>query len=96
MLLRGVFRALVRIGEVRPDLVRFSSEFIKPYFKNKDTLIRAYATILAGRLLLKEYISDIEKLMNDREVIKIYTEGEFKKFTVGHIAEQTVTVLVKK
>lgn len=95
MLRCGVFRAIVRIAEVRPDLAKSSSTFIKLYLRHEDALVRAYAVMLTGRLGLKEYTAEIEMHLGDSNVIKIYEKGDFKISTVGQIAEQTVIILQK-
>ena len=47
---QGVLRAMVRIGEVRPDLVREQVPLVRRYLGHPDPVVRAYAIQLAGIL----------------------------------------------
>lgn len=93
MLRCGVLSALVRIGEVRPDLVASSSVLVGQYLRYDDAAVRAQALLLAGRLGLKDYISSAEALVKDRREVRIYRDGDLRTFTVGQIAEETVIML---
>lgn len=89
----GVFRALHRIAEVRPDLCRSLSLQLGEYISNNDAYVRAYIVLLAKTLRLTELASAIKKLMNDASVVRIYSEGKLRLFPVRQIAEETVTML---
>lgn len=92
----GVFRALYRISEKRPDLVSGSSSLVGQYINDKDPVVRAYAVKLAGNLRLSEYLDDIKATLKDESAIKIYESGELRIFTSGQIAGQTVIMLDQK
>ena len=53
MLRHGVLRAIFRIGEVRPDLISVSAEFIEPFLRDEDPVVRAYALLIAGAYKLR-------------------------------------------
>ncbi len=90
MLRQAVLRALLRISEVAPHLIDSSAGLVKEYLHDDDAVVRAYALMLAGSLGLREYKSDIKLLLNDGNTVKIYQDGDFRIFTVGQIAGQTV------
>lgn len=93
---QGVFRALYRISDKRPDLASGSSSLVGQYINDEDPVVRAYAVKLAGNLGLKEYIADIKSLLNDESVVRIYESGNLKNLILGQIAEQTVIILNQK
>jgi hypothetical protein len=93
---QGVFRALFRISEKRPDLVASSSDLAGKYLDGADPVVRAYAVKLAGSLGLKKYINDIQAVSQDKSTIKIYESGYLITVILGQIAEQTVIILNKK
>lgn len=95
MLRRGVLRALVRISEIRPDLLKtVSFSFLHDYIEDVDAVIRIYSAMLAGYMGLKEYISDLERLSTaDTSSEKIFRDGDFVEIRGGKIAEETVIML---
>jgi hypothetical protein len=93
---RGVFRALQRIAEVRPDLGRTASAHIGEYINNEDGYVRVYAILLAGTLGLKELAPSVEGLVGDSTAVTIYMEGELQSHTVGKIAEKTLIKMGKE
>lgn len=82
----GVLRAMVRIGEIRPDLVRSASSLAGAYLSHKDDIVRAYAIMLAGILQLTELADSISALRNDNTIVKLYNNGEFQNLVIGEIA----------
>jgi hypothetical protein len=93
MLRPGVLRAILRIGEVRPEIVMSLSSLAGEYLKDSDALTRAYAALLAGGLGLHELIVAIESLVNDSSIVRIFRDGDFDTLTVGKIAEEIVIML---
>jgi hypothetical protein len=96
MLRRGVLRALVRISEVRADLVRRASSLAGLYLGHSDAVTRAYALKLAGNEGLKDLLVCIEALKDDPAVVRLYSEGDFESIAIGKIAEETVILLNPK
>lgn len=88
MLRPGVLRAIFRIGEVRPDLIRISSEFLLPYMRDEDPVVRAYALLIAGAYKLREALNVIAELKNDGDSVTLYFGGEFISLAVGEIADK--------
>ncbi len=92
----GVLRALVRIGEVRADLVKDSSAVAGVYLEHSDAVTRVYALELVRTLMLKEFLPAAEKLKHDHAIVRIYSRGDFENVAVGKIAEETVILLCLK
>lgn len=90
MLKRGVLRALVRIGEIRPDLVRNAASLVKASLEDEDAHVRAYAILLAGCLRLTACIKDIEHLRDDKNEIAVYDNGDLQTINVSDLAKETV------
>lgn len=93
MLKRGVLRALVRIGDIRPDLIQNSAVLVEPSLDNEDAQVRAYAIRLAGCLRLTACIKDIKHLRDDKNEITVYEKGFLRTMNVGDIAKETVILL---
>ncbi len=96
MLRQGVLRALVRISEVKADLVERASSLAGLYLGHSDAVTRAYALKLAGNGGLKDLLASIEALKDDSTVVRLYCDGDFKRFALGKIAEETVILLTPK
>ena len=86
MLRRGVLRAIFRIGEVRPDLIGISGEFIMPYLNDEDPAVRAYSLLIAGAYKLGETLPVISELKDDGVAVTLYSGGDFSSMSVGQIA----------
>ncbi len=93
MLKRGVLRALVRIGDIRPDLIQNAAALVKLSLKHEDPEIRFYAIRLAGCLRLTACLNHIKDLRDDNNEITIYENGDFRTMKVGDIAKKTVILL---
>lgn len=93
MLRRGVLRALVRISEVRADLVKDISSLAGLYLGHSDTVTRAYALKLAGNAGLKDLLVSAETLKDDSAVVRLYSDGDFESVELRKIVEETVILL---
>jgi hypothetical protein len=85
MLKQGVLRAIFRIGEVRPDLISVSGEFIETFLRDNDPVVRAYALLIVGAYALKKLLPIIADLKNDPETVRLYHNGDFATLSVGEI-----------
>ncbi len=90
---RGVLRAILRIGEKRPDLIRSSASIAVPYLSAADAVVRCYAVLIAGQLRLREHEAVIRALKDDNDEVTIYRDGAFMTVKVGQIAKETVILL---
>ena len=86
MLRQGVLRAIFRIGEVRPDLISISGEFLEPFLRDGDPAVRAYALLIAGAYKLKGTLPVMSALKNDGDTATLYNDGDFISVSVGQIA----------
>jgi len=89
----GVLRAVVRIGEIRPDLAEAAAPIVGEYLKHSDPLTRHYALHIAGILGLKDLLPCIEPLVRDETGLKIYEDRNFKTIRLAKTAEETVIIL---
>jgi hypothetical protein len=90
---RGVMRALVRIGEKRPDLIQSSASIAAHYLRAEDTVVRCYAIVIAGQLRLREYETVIRDLREHNDEVTVYRDGDLRKVTVGQVAKETAILL---
>ena len=86
MLRPGVLRAIFRIGEVRPNLISMSGEFLEPYLRDENPVVRAYALLIAGAYPLAEPLPLISALKEDGDTVTLYSDGDFISMSVGEIA----------
>jgi hypothetical protein len=90
---RGVMRALVRIGEKRPDLIRPSASIAARYLRAEDAVVRYYAVVIAGQLRMRECKAVIQELRGNRDEVTIYRDGDLTTVKTGQIAEETAILL---
>jgi hypothetical protein len=90
---RGVLRAIVRVSEIRPDLMESASSIIGQYLKDPDAFARLYALIAAGNLSLKELLPDVEALKQDAAEVKIYRHRNLERAVLATAACETVIIL---
>jgi hypothetical protein len=88
MLRPGVLRALFRIGELRPDLIRISMDFINVYLRDPDALVRTYALLIAGAYGLREAAAASRELLKDGSTVTLYEDGELLIVNVGQVAAE--------
>jgi hypothetical protein len=88
MLRPGVLRAIFRIGEVRPDLIGISREFLESYLRDEDPVVRAYAFLIAGAYKFTGSLPDMAKRKDDGDVVTLYCDGDFISVSVGEIAKK--------
>ena len=92
-LLPEVLRAMGKIGETRPDLLRRFSYPMIPLLRSPDSEIRGYATILLGHLKSYEAKEDLIKLKDDIAPIDIYRAGQTEKTTIHQLATESLANL---
>ncbi|MFH1351380.1 MAG: DVU0298 family protein [Pseudomonadota bacterium] len=92
-LLPEVLRALARIGEAKPDLLRKKAFYFIPFLQDPETEIRGYAAILLGNLGAGEARDDLERIKNDSTTLDVYRKGELEKRTIGELASEALKKL---
>lgn len=96
MLRPGVLRALERIAEAKPDLVRTSLSLVEMYLKDANPVVRTYSVMLGGCLHLVELLPAIERLADDDSAVMLYEQGDLVRATVGEKASEVVILLRNK
>jgi hypothetical protein len=86
MLRQGVLRAIFRIGEVRPDLIGVSGDFVGAFLQDEDPVVRAYALLIAGAYKLRETLPVISARKDDTDAVTLYRDGDFFSVSVGELA----------
>jgi hypothetical protein len=92
-LLPEVLRAMGKISETRPDLLRRVSYAMIPLLGNPDSEVRAYAAILLGHLKAHEAKEDLITLKEDMTAIDIYRAGRIERTTLHQLAAESLAKL---
>jgi hypothetical protein len=88
MLRPGVLRAIFRVGELRPDLIGITEDFVRPYLRDSDATVRIYALLIAGAYGLKELDAAAGEMQSDSATVTLYEAGELLSVSVGQVAEE--------
>jgi hypothetical protein len=92
-LLPEVLRAMGKIGQIRPDLLRRFSYPMIPLLRDSNSEVRGYAAILLGHLRAHEAKEDLIKLKEDMTAIEIYRAGEIENTTIHQLATESLAKL---
>ena len=92
-MLTDVLRALGKIGERRPDLIRKKAFHFIPLLQDPDPEIRGYTAILLGNLHAHEAKEDLNGLIDDAAVVEVYRDGEIERLTVGEAVSEALKKL---
>ena len=87
---RGVLRAMVRIGEVRPDLVKEQVQLVRTYLGHPDPVVRAYAIQLAGILCRDDLREAVMTLLQDETEVLLYADGAFVPHRLSALAAEAL------
>ncbi len=92
----GVFRAIGRIGSVRQDLVKSSTEILLGYLSHPDPSVRGYAVWALGELMAMDALGKLETMMDDNGRFMIYEDGKLSEITVGMAAKEAIKKINRK
>jgi len=88
-----VLRAMGKISETQPDLLRRFSYPMLPLLSHAAPEVRGYAAILLGHLKAFEAREDLVKLTGDMAAIDIYRTGHIEKTTIHQLATESLAKL---
>ncbi|HBV96239.1 MAG: hypothetical protein JL50_01675 [Peptococcaceae bacterium BICA1-7] len=91
-----VVRALARIAQKRPDLVRKTIFRLLPYLQDSDPETRGYTALLLGHLRAPEAKDHLKPITGDGAGLNVYTKGHFEKRTVGFLAQEALERISSK
>jgi len=96
----GLFKAsalwaMVRIAEIRPDLVNFIVKDLPEMLRDNDPNVRGYAVWVSGKLNYSPTLKDMQELMRDESIVKYYEDGEFSQKKVCDLAQTIVNKDIK-
>ncbi len=88
-----VLRAMGRIAESSPDLLRRHTFHFFSFLKDPDPEVRGYTAWLLGRLGAREARGDLGELLGDNHKIIFYENGDLEDRTVGQAASEALSRL---
>ncbi|MBW1816683.1 MAG: PBS lyase [Deltaproteobacteria bacterium] len=86
VLLPQLVRAICRIAEKSPELIRKTAYQYIAFLKDPDAEIRGYAAAILGDIGAHEARDDVQRLVDDPDTIEYYTDGDVDERTVGRLA----------
>lgn len=87
---QGVLRAMVRIGEIMPDLVKDQVQLVRIYLGHPDPVVRAYAIQLAGILCRDDLREAVTVLLQDETEVLLYSDGDFVPHRLRALAAEAI------
>ncbi|WP_134642920.1 DVU0298 family protein [Ammonifex thiophilus] len=85
-----VLRALSRVAEAKPELLRKITPRLLQFLQSPQPAVRGYAVRLAGMLGITEAIPQLEVLKQDEEKVCFYTRGGFLTYRVRDLAAEAL------
>ena len=88
LLQHGVLWGLCRLARKYSEQLveKGAHECFGFYLASKDSQVRGLAALLCGLLERREFISVLQTLADDQEMLKFYRDGQIEKYSVGTIA----------
>jgi len=90
ILQRGALWGVGRLAHKRPDLLAGCAHLLMPYMQSADAALRGLAVWAAGPLADKTIISSLNRLSSDQARFTLYREGQLRRCSVGHVAQDAV------
>ena len=96
MLSAGVLKAVGRIGMINTEFIEYAVPVVLSYLHNPNPALRGFAAWSLGEIGTAESLNELQKLINDNNVLLFYEDGELREKTVGEIAAKSIEKLSKK
>jgi hypothetical protein len=92
-LLGDILRALARIAEKKPEIMRQTALQFVPILEDPDPENRAHTAMILGHLEVTQAKKELAKISADPAEVEFYGDGRLHKRTVGQLAEDAVRKL---
>lgn len=96
MLRAGVLKAVGRIGMINTEFIEYAVPVVLSYLHNPNPVLRGFAAWSLGEIGTAESLNELQKLINDNNVLLFYEDGELREKTVGEIAAKSIEKLLKE
>lgn len=90
---RGLLWGLVRLAQVRPELVSGAAPFVEAYLDSGDSTVRGLASLAAGMLMVEGVRGRLASLLADDSELRVYADEGFQVIRVKNLAEKALTML---
>ena len=96
MLRAGVLKAVGRIGMINTEFIEYAVPVVLSYLHNPNPVLRGFAAWSLGEIGTAESLNELQKLINDNNVLLFYEDRELREKTVGEIAAKSIARLIKE
>ncbi|MDM8517571.1 HEAT repeat domain-containing protein [Desulfobacterales bacterium HSG16] len=90
LLQRGSLWGVGRLAHARPDHAKDAAEYLPPFLKNQDPILRGLAAWAAIPIKSDTIKPVIKQLIDDKTKIRIFIDMDFVEFTTGQLARKSV------
>ncbi|MBW2065484.1 MAG: HEAT repeat domain-containing protein [Deltaproteobacteria bacterium] len=87
---RGLLWAIGRLAQNRPALMEGAKGLLLPYLRSPDPFVRGYSAWVTGLLRVQEAKRDLEGLLDDDRMIKVYINHKLLKRGVMDLAKEAL------
>ena len=94
MLSAGVLKAIGRIGMINTEFIEYAVPVVLSYLHNPNPILRGLAAWSLGETGTAESLNELQKLINDDNILLFYEDGELREKTVGEIAAKSIARLI--
>lgn len=93
LLQRGLLWGLVRLAQVRTELVFGAAPYVGAYLESADSTIRGFAAWAAGLLNAQETRERLRSLLADDSELRVFTGAGFRVYRVSELSENALSML---
>jgi hypothetical protein len=90
-LIKGGLWGMGRLGKVAAEAVLFFQDKVLSVFQSDDTETLCLAAWATGEVGFKAALPFLEKLLERKEPVRIYVEGDFYEKTLGEWAREAIS-----